>query len=102
MSIIQVLIWIHFYVSFIYDKLFFPGKHLHFYDVVDSVKAEVQKIKSMTPKVDILIGVGHYGYGNDKKLAHAVPDLDIIVGGHTHTFLYNMTGKVILNESDIV
>lgn len=56
----------------------------------------------MKPKVDILIGVGHYGYGNDKKLAHAVPDLDIIVGGHTHTFLYNMTGKVILNVSDIM
>lgn len=56
----------------------------------------------MKPKVDILIGVGHYGYGNDKKLAHAVPDLDIIVGGHTHTFLYHMTGKVILNVSDIM
>lgn len=75
-----------------------PGKHLHFYDVVDSVKAEVQKIKSMTPKVDILIGVGHYGYGNDKKLAHAVPDLDIIVGGHTHTFLYDMTGPLPSND----
>nr|XP_022291712.1 5'-nucleotidase-like [Crassostrea virginica] len=66
-----------------------PGNNLQFKDVVDSVKAEVQRIKS---KVDILIGVGHYGYGNDIKLANAVPELDIIVGGHTHTFLYNMTG----------
>lgn len=78
---------IHFFFNFLYK---FAGRHLHFYDVVDSVKAEVQKIKS---EVDILIGVGHYGYGNDKKLADAVPDLDIIVGGHTHTFLYNMAGN---------
>lgn len=76
-----------FFLNFLYK---FAGRHLHFYDVVDSVKAEVQKIKS---EVDILIGVGHYGYGNDKKLADAVPDLDIIVGGHTHTFLYNMAGN---------
>ena len=69
----------------------FSGNHLQFKDVVDSVKAEVQRIKS---KVDILIGVGHYGYGNDINLANAVPELDIIVGGHTHTFLYNMTGNL--------
>jgi 5'-nucleotidase len=66
-----------------------------FNNVIDAVRGEAQRLKS---QVDILIGVGHYGYGNDIKLAEAVPDLDIIVGGHTHTFLYNMTGKCSISH----
>lgn len=73
----------------------FLGPHVHFNNVIDTVKMEAQRLK---PHVDILIGIGHYGYGNDIKLAEAVPDLDIIVGGHTHTFLYNMTGNFHINH----
>lgn len=81
---------------------FFLGKYLYFYDVVDFVKVEVQKIKFMILKVDILIGVGYYGYGNDKKLVYVVFDFDIIVGGYIYMFLYDMMGKVILNVFDFM
>ena len=38
-----------------------------------------------------IIAVGHAGYNMDKKIASNVDGLDIVVGGHTDTFLY--TGK---------
>eukprot|EP00882_Tetradesmus_deserticola_P020532 GHRQ01022182.1.p1 GENE.GHRQ01022182.1~~GHRQ01022182.1.p1 ORF type:complete len:132 (+),score=15.75 GHRQ01022182.1:59-397(+) len=31
------------------------------------------------------------GYASDLEVAEAVPGLDIIVGGHSHTFLYSPT-----------
>ncbi len=34
-------------------------------------------------------------YCSDIEMAEAVPDIDIIVGGHTHSFLY--TSKVQVN-----
>jgi len=41
--------------------------------------------------VNILIAVGHSGYEVDKKIAKEVPDIDVVVGGHSHSFLF--TGK---------
>lgn len=36
---------------------------------------------------DIVIALDHQGYNRDLNMAEAVPDLDVVVGGHTHTFL---------------
>ncbi|XP_033741400.1 snake venom 5'-nucleotidase-like [Pecten maximus] len=64
-------------------------KTVKFKDVVASVRAEVQELTKLG--IDKIIGLGHYGYGNDMKLAAEVEGLDVIVGGHTHTFLYTGT-----------
>ncbi|HHY32527.1 MAG TPA: multifunctional 2',3'-cyclic-nucleotide 2'-phosphodiesterase/5'-nucleotidase/3'-nucleotidase [Firmicutes bacterium] len=37
--------------------------------------------------VDLVIALTHIGYEDDKRLAAAVPGIDIIVGGHSHTKL---------------
>lgn len=55
-------------------------------DEVSSITEEAKKLKAKG--VDILIGVGHSGYDADLKIASEVPDLDVIIGGHTNTFLY--------------
>ena len=39
--------------------------------------------------VDILIALGHSGYTEDKRIAREVPDIDVVVGGHSNTFLYS-------------
>ncbi len=39
--------------------------------------------------VNILIAVGHAGYHKDVQIAEQVPDIDLVVGGHTNTFLWN-------------
>ena len=42
--------------------------------------------------VDIIIALGHSGYEIDLQLAENIPELDLVVGGHSHTFLYTDTG----------
>ena len=39
--------------------------------------------------VDILIALGHSGYTEDMRIAKEVPDIDVVVGGHSNTFLYS-------------
>lgn len=38
-------------------------------------------------KVDCLIALTHVGIAQDRKLAQACPELDLILGGHSHTVL---------------
>ena len=54
-----------------------------------SVRAEAQRLQA--EGVDILIALGHSGYELDQQLAEEVEEIDVVVGGHSHTFLW--TGK---------
>lgn len=64
-----------------------PGPNVKFRDVIACVRAEAQRLKK--EGVDILIALGHAGFATDKKVAEEIDELDVIVGGHTNTFLYN-------------
>ncbi|XP_014291422.1 snake venom 5'-nucleotidase [Halyomorpha halys] len=39
----------------------------------------------------IVIALGHSGFEMDKEIAENVPDVDVVVGGHSDTFLYTGT-----------
>ena len=41
--------------------------------------------------VKTIIAIGHSGYSRDIEIAKAVPDLDVVVGAHSHSFLYSPT-----------
>lgn len=58
-----------------------------FLDEVESVRREAKMLKQRG--VNILIAVGHSGFEVDKRIAREVEDIDIVIGGHTNTFLYN-------------
>lgn len=58
-----------------------------FNDVATSVQAAVDELEA--EGVNILIALTHQGYEEDTALAAAVPKLDVIVGGHSHSFLYS-------------
>ncbi|XP_015191733.1 PREDICTED: apyrase-like [Polistes dominula] len=60
---------------------------LRFLDEVDSVNEEAQKLKNQG--VDIIIALTHCGLNIDRIMAANCPLLDVIVGGHSHTFLYS-------------
>eukprot|EP00111_Clytia_hemisphaerica_P018109 TCONS_00053585-protein len=64
-----------------------PGPNIKFSDPVESVRAEAQKLKAQG--VNILIALGHAGYAKDQEIARSVKELDLVVGGHTDTFLWN-------------
>lgn len=57
---------------------------LRFVDPSLAVQAYIEKL---APKTDLLVVLSHVGLKEDKKLARSFPDIDIIVGGHTHTVI---------------
>ncbi|WP_447636672.1 bifunctional metallophosphatase/5'-nucleotidase [Flavobacterium microcysteis] len=60
-----------------------------------SVSQEMTRILKTQKKCDLIICLSHIGYAykndpdkiSDLKLAAATRDIDLIIGGHTHTFL---------------
>jgi len=63
-----------------------PGK-VKFLDEITSIDKEAKNLKAKG--VNIIIAVGHSGFEKDQEIAKNVPDVDVVVGGHSNTFLYN-------------
>lgn len=51
---------------------------------------------------DLVICLSHLGYMEDKELASMVHNLDLIVGGHTHTLLHKLQKVKNLDGDDTV
>jgi len=60
-----------------------------FMDEIESLQREVAKLKAQG--VMTIVAIGHSGYSRDIEIAKSVPDLDVVVGGHSHSFLYSPT-----------
>jgi len=60
-------------------------KNLAGLSFVDPVSAMREQARRLRPVVDVLIGLTHLGIDWDIELARAVPELDAIVGGHSHS-----------------
>ena len=41
--------------------------------------------KDLRKKCDLFVALTHIGYNKDIELAEAMPELDVIIGGHSHT-----------------
>jgi len=54
---------------------------------IPSVAAEAKRLKK--DGVDILIALGHSGFETDVEIARQVDDVDLVIGGHSNTFLYS-------------
>ncbi|XP_063984589.1 apyrase isoform X2 [Diachasmimorpha longicaudata] len=60
---------------------------LIFLDEVETVNLEAEKLKR-EDDVDIIIVLSHAGIDVDRIMAANCPLIDVIVGGHSHTFLF--------------
>ncbi|RWS11647.1 hypothetical protein B4U79_11299, partial [Dinothrombium tinctorium] len=63
------------------------GPTVKFTDEIASIREEVSRLREKGVK--IIIAVGHSGYKKDLEIAHQIADLDVVIGGHSNTFLYN-------------
>jgi len=81
-------------------------KNLEFHNVIDTAKKYVPELKA---KADLVIALTHIGYYDsdsdhvgDVQLAKAVPGIDVIVGGHTHTTLDQpvVVGDTLIVQAD--
>jgi 5'-nucleotidase len=69
-------------------------KGVTYSDPIERVAPIVERLRSQE-KADLVIGISHLGYKfetepekvSDLKVAKAVPEIDFIVGGHTHSFM---------------
>lgn len=62
-----------------------PGNEVVFQDDIDSLKADVAALEA--EGVTKIIALNHVGYRRDMDIAAAVPGVDAVVGGHSHTYL---------------
>ncbi|XP_064412304.1 5'-nucleotidase [Latimeria chalumnae] len=62
------------------------GPHLRFEDEVQAVQIEVDKLVALG--VNKIIALGHSGFEVDKLIAKKVKGVDVVIGGHSNTFLY--------------
>lgn len=57
----------------------------------DAIREEAAKLKAQG--VDIIIALTHCGLDEDYKIARNLgSSIDVIVGGHSHSFMYTQTG----------
>jgi len=68
-----------------------PGKAIKFSNPAEAVAREVKKLTDAG--VDRIIVLSHSGYQVDKIVASDVDGIDVIVGGHSNTFLSNTSDK---------
>ncbi len=73
------------------DELASPGKNITFSDPVAAVQAEVDVLTKQG--INKIIVLSHSGYGVDLEVAAKVSGVDVIVGGHSNTFLSNTNEK---------
>ncbi|XP_053669557.1 apyrase-like [Anopheles marshallii] len=63
---------------------------VHFLDEVECINREASALKQLG--VDIIVVLSHCGFTIDQDIARQCPEVDVIVGGHSHTLLH--TGEV--------
>jgi 5'-nucleotidase len=64
-----------------------PGEAVIFQDEIDSLKADVAALQA--EGVTKIVALNHVGVTKDMEIAAAVPGLDVVVGGHSHTKFSN-------------
>ncbi len=60
------------------------ARTLDFVDPVEALKGLANELRG---KADWILPLTHLGVEDDRRLARAFPDLPLIVGGHSHTYL---------------
>ncbi|XP_049876221.1 uncharacterized protein LOC126373907 [Pectinophora gossypiella] len=68
-------------------KFLAPRNKVEYEDEIIALRREVAKLKDQNVK--ILIALGHSGFIKDLQIAKEVDDLDLVIGGHSNTFLWN-------------
>ena len=61
---------------------------LHFnFNQKNAFTATAMSFSNLGSEYNLFVALTHIGYSQDKAVAEAVPEVDVIVGGHSHTLL---------------
>ncbi|QFT63653.1 bifunctional UDP-sugar hydrolase/5'-nucleotidase [Roseivivax sp. THAF30] len=64
-----------------------PGDTVIFSSIIDAAQAQVDALTEQG--VNKIVLLTHVGFPADRRLAEEVSDVDLIIGGHSHTLLSN-------------
>lgn len=64
-----------------------------FKDEIEAIREEATSLKSRG--INIIIALGHSGLEKDIEIAQKVPEISMIVGGHSHILFHSPKGKII-------
>lgn len=67
-----------------------PGPNVKLIDLYESINKSIASLKS--DGVNKIILLSHLGYDLEKDVAKRCPGLDVVVGGHSHSYLGTRTG----------
>lgn len=84
-------------VGIVGDDLPFPSE----LKALPALAAAKKEVASVRKRADLVVLLTHVGLDMDRELAEKVPGIDIIVGGHTQSFLQEpqTVGKTIIYQS---
>jgi 5'-nucleotidase len=66
-----------------------PRDYVRYTDVMEAARRQVAELR---PRVDILIAVTHLPVGVDAHLVEALPEIDLVIGGHEHEDMLLLRG----------
>jgi 2',3'-cyclic-nucleotide 2'-phosphodiesterase (5'-nucleotidase family) len=69
------------------------------FDVADEIESARKTVAALRPQADIIVLFSHSGEDVDQRLAEAVPEIDVIVGGHSHSRL--ASGEMVWHSEDL-
>jgi 5'-nucleotidase/UDP-sugar diphosphatase len=55
--------------------------------ITDEVETARRMVSTLRPQADIIIAISHSGEEVDRRIAGAVSEIDVIIGGHSHSRL---------------
>src|SRR5215213_2274857 len=68
-----------------------PGPNVQILNSCETAKRIVPQMRAAGAQV--IVAITHLSMQEDKELAHCVPEIDIIIGGHEHTLLQSLAGR---------
>lgn len=69
---------------------FYNLLNYHIDESAETLEWELQKLRE---QVDVIILLSHLGLNEDRRLASLFPEIDVIIGGHTHHTLHR--GEIV-------
>lgn len=66
---------------------------MNFTDEVEALQRQVDKLQALG--YNKIIALGHSGFEVDQQIAKRVRGVDVVIGGHTNTFLYTGTSPTM-------
>ncbi len=63
------------------------------------IAASRRMVEALRSEADIIMAISHSGYAVDVKIASSVPEIDVIIGGHSHSRL--PFGELIWHSNEL-